>query len=59
MDFTAGDYKLRYYMLNGEPFFKETHNYAANQGTHPIGKQMPVQRFVMAPGEVVRFRLLS
>ncbi len=57
--FTAGDYKLRYYMLNGEPFFKETHNYAANQGTHPIGKQMPVQRFVMAPGEVVRFRLLN
>ena len=46
-------------MLNGEPFFKETHNYAANQGTHPIGKQMPVQRFVMAPGEVVRFRLLN
>ncbi|MFL6305272.1 MAG: multicopper oxidase family protein [Candidatus Sulfotelmatobacter sp.] len=57
--FTAGDYKLRYYMLNGEPFFKETHNYAPNQGTHPIGKQLPVQRFVIAPGEVVRFRMLN
>lgn len=57
--FTAGDYKLRYYMLNGEPFFKETHNYEPNQGTHPIGKQLPVQRFVLAPGEVVRFRMLN
>jgi FtsP/CotA-like multicopper oxidase with cupredoxin domain len=57
--FTAGDYKLRYYMLNGEPFFKETHNYAPNQGTHPIGTQLPVQRFVLAPGEVVRFRMLN
>lgn len=57
--FTAGDYKLRYYMLNGEPFFKETHNYAKGQGTHPIGKQLPVQRFRLAPGEVVRFRMLN
>ena len=23
--FTTGDYRLRYYLLNGEPFFKETH----------------------------------
>jgi suppressor of ftsI len=62
--FTAGDYKLRYYMLNGEPFFKETHNYAEKQGTenpatHPIGRQMTPQRFVIAPGEVVRFRMLN
>ncbi|MGA7413791.1 MAG: multicopper oxidase family protein, partial [Bryobacteraceae bacterium] len=57
--FSAGDYKLRYYLLNGEPFFKETHNYAKDQGTHPIGTQMVVQRFVMAPGEVVRFRMLN
>jgi suppressor of ftsI len=57
--FTAGDYKLRFYMLNGEPFFKETHNYATDQGTNPIGTQMPVQRFVLAPGEVVRFRMLN
>ena len=57
--FTAGDYKLRYYMLNGEPFYKETHNYQSGQGTHPVGKQMPVQKFVMAPGEVVRFRMLN
>jgi FtsP/CotA-like multicopper oxidase with cupredoxin domain len=57
--FTAGDYKLRYYMLNGEPFFKETHNYTNGQGTHPISKQLPVQRFKLAPGEVVRFRMLN
>lgn len=46
-------------MLNGEPFFKETHNYAPNKGTHPVGTQLPVQRFVLAPGEVVRFRMLN
>jgi FtsP/CotA-like multicopper oxidase with cupredoxin domain len=57
--FSAGDYKLRYFLLNGEPFFKETHNYAPNQGTHPIGTQLPVKRFVLAPGEVVRFRMLN
>jgi FtsP/CotA-like multicopper oxidase with cupredoxin domain len=57
--FTAGDYKLRFYMLNGEPFYKETHNYAPNQGTHPVGTQLPVQKFVMAPGEVVRFRMMN
>jgi FtsP/CotA-like multicopper oxidase with cupredoxin domain len=57
--FSAGDYKLRFYMLNGEPFFKETHNYAPNEGTHPIGTQLTPQRFVLAPGEVVRFRMLN
>ena len=57
--FTAGDYKLRYYMLNGEPFYKETHNYASGQGTEPIGTQLKPQRFVLAPGEVVRFRMLN
>ena len=24
--FTTGDYALRYYLINGEPFFKEVHN---------------------------------
>ena len=57
--FSAGDYKLRYYMLNGEPFFKETHNPDPKEPTHPVGTQLPVQRFVLAPGEVVRFRFLN
>ncbi len=57
--FTTGDYKLRYFLLNGEPFFKETHNDAPNESTNPIGTQLPVQRFTVAPGEVVRFLMLN
>jgi len=57
--FTAGDYKLRYFLLNGEPFFKETHNPNPKEPTHPVGTQLTVQRFVLAPGEVVRFRFLN
>ena len=55
--FTTGDYALRYYLLNGEPFFKETHNSAAP--TSPTPTQLPAQRIRMRPGEVVRFRMLN
>jgi suppressor of ftsI len=57
--FSAGDYKLRYFLLNGEPFFKETHNPDPKEPTHPIGTQLTPQRFVLAPGEVVHFRMLN
>lgn len=57
--FTAGDYKLRYYLLNGEPFFKETHNETPNENTKPVSSQLSVQRFKLAPGEVVRFLVLN
>lgn len=57
--FTTGDYKLRYYLLNGEPFFRETHNDSPDEATEPVGTQLPVQRFTLAPGEVVRFRMLN
>ena len=57
--FTTGDYKLRYFLLNGEPFFKETHNDAPNESINPVGSQLPVQRFTVAPGEVVRFLMLN
>jgi suppressor of ftsI len=57
--FSAGDYKLRYFLLNGEPFYKETHNTEEHKQNIPIGKQLPVQRFSLAPGEVVRFRMLN
>jgi suppressor of ftsI len=59
--FSAGDYSLRYFLLNGEPFYKETHNYGTqpNDPVTPIGTQLPVTRFQMAPGEVVRFRMLN
>ena len=57
--FSTGDYRLRYYLLNGEPFFKETHNDTVGEETEPVGTQLPVQRFTLAPGEVVRFRMLN
>lgn len=57
--FTTGDYKLRYYLLNGEPFFKETHNDDPDKATSPVGTQLPVTRFTLAPGEVVRFLVLN
>jgi FtsP/CotA-like multicopper oxidase with cupredoxin domain len=55
--FTTGDYPLRYYLLNGQPFYEETHN--PNIPTEPLGAQLPYQKFTVAPGEVVRFRMLN
>jgi len=58
--FSTGDYPLHYYLLNGEAFFKETHNPDPNKPTVPIPTQLnPVARFTLAPGEVVRFRMLN
>jgi FtsP/CotA-like multicopper oxidase with cupredoxin domain len=55
--FTTGDYPLRFFLLNGKPFFKETHN--ASTPLEPVPTQLPVQRFIVQPGEVVRFRMLN
>jgi FtsP/CotA-like multicopper oxidase with cupredoxin domain len=55
--FTTGDYKLRYFLVNGRPFFKERHDDA--NPTAPIGTQLSVPRFTLRPGEVVRFRMLN
>jgi suppressor of ftsI len=55
--FTTGDYPVRYYLLNGQPFFEETHN--PNISTQPLGAQLPYQKITVAPGEVVRFRMLN
>ena len=55
--FTTGDYALRYYLLNGVPFFRETHNPAVPQS--PVPAQMKPPRIRMNPGEVVRFRMLN
>jgi FtsP/CotA-like multicopper oxidase with cupredoxin domain len=55
--FTTGDYPLRYFLMNGEPFFKEAHNSAVP--LQPVPTQLPVQRIAMRPGEVVRFRMLN
>jgi FtsP/CotA-like multicopper oxidase with cupredoxin domain len=55
--FTTGDYRLRFYLLNGKPFFSETHDPKAP--TDPNPKQLTPQRIKIAPGEVVRFRMLN
>ena len=55
--FTAGDYALRFFLINGEPFFKEVHN--SDNPTDPTGTQLNVPKIQMRPGEVVRFRLLN
>lgn len=55
--FTTGDYALRYFLLNGEPFYEEKHN--PGNPTFPLGTQLKPQRVRMAPGEVVRFRMLN
>lgn len=55
--FTTGDYAERFYLLNGEPFFQETHSNTTP--TDPTPQQLDVQQFKMAPGEVVRFRMLN
>ena len=55
--FTTGDYALRYYLINGEAFFKETHD--PNAPTSPAPTQLLPQTIKMQPGEVVRFRMLN
>jgi suppressor of ftsI len=55
--FTTGDYRLRYYLTNGEPFFKEVHN--PQDPTNPTATPLKPPRFTLAPGEVVRFRMLN
>jgi suppressor of ftsI len=55
--FSTGDCALHYYLINGEPFFRETHNQKSPQS--PTAKQLSVPRFTVAPGEVVRFRMLN
>ena len=55
--FTTGDYPLRFFLLNGEPFFQEVHNPAKT--ISPTGTQLTPVQIPLAPGEVVRFRLLN
>lgn len=55
--FTTGDYPIRYFLLNGEPFFKEVHNPA--DPIDPIGTQLAVPTYTFAQGEVARFRMLN
>lgn len=55
--FTTGDYHLRYYLVNGQPYFKEEHSFTSP--TAPTPTQMTAPVFKMRPGEVARFRMLN
>lgn len=55
--FTTGDYHLRYYLVNGQPYFKEQHSFTTP--TAPTPTQMTPPVFKMRPGEVARFRMLN
>lgn len=55
--FTTGDYPLRYYLINGQPFFEERHNPKKPQA--PLARQLPVPTYHLRRGEVVRFRMLN
>lgn len=72
--FTTGDYKLRFYLVNGEPFYREDHNDtmaacpqsepplepAPSPYTCPIGAQLNEGlQLSAAPGEVFRLRILN
>ena len=56
--FTTGDYHLRYYLVNGLPFFKEEHSFSTPASPTPTQMPPPVV-FKMRPGEVARFRMLN
>jgi FtsP/CotA-like multicopper oxidase with cupredoxin domain len=66
--FTTGDYALRFYLVNGEAFYREDHNgsmAACPDGTPtsptcPIGTQLGEGLVIRAaPGEVIRLRVLN
>ncbi len=55
--FTTGDYLKRFYLLNGAAYFQEDHNPKAPLAPTPT--QLALAQYVMAPGEVARFRILN
>lgn len=58
--FSTGDYALRYYLVNGRPYFRERNNPATpGQQPKPLADQLPWPRYSFRPGEVVRFRVLN
>jgi FtsP/CotA-like multicopper oxidase with cupredoxin domain len=56
--FTTGDYKRRFYLVNGEAYFEEDHNDAAPTSPSPT-QLTPPTLATLQPGEVARFRLLN
>ncbi len=56
--FSTGDYKVRFYCANGQPFYREDHNPAGgtDPAGAPVGSPMAIS---MRPGEVIRLRVLN
>ncbi len=57
--FSTGDYPLRYFLANGQPFFKETHNRNQDKQREPTGTQLEPPVFRLRPGEVAWIRMLN
>ena len=57
--FTTGDYHLRFYLVNGKPYFREDHNPAKPLAPIPTQLKPAPVVFHMRPGEVARFRMLN
>lgn len=55
--FSYGDYPLRFYLVNGEPVYRETHN--DEDFESPIGTQGAPAQISAVPGKVVRVRMLN
>lgn len=64
--FTTGDYALRFYLVNGQPFYREEHKFTCGQTQPDGGTSKPCEYQIgdgaeieAAPGEVLRLRLLN
>lgn len=64
--FTTGDYALRFYLVNGRPFFREEHKFTCGETEPDGGTSAPCARQIgegasieAAPGEVLRLRVLN
>ena len=57
--FSTGDYAVRYYLVNGQPYFRERNNPTTQGQPMPHAEQLPWPRYSLRPGEVVRFRMLN
>jgi FtsP/CotA-like multicopper oxidase with cupredoxin domain len=64
--FTTGDYALRFYLANGQPFFREEHKSGCDEPEPDGGVTAPCSEqisegleLVAAPGEVLRLRVLN
>ena len=56
--YTTGDYRLRFYAVNGAPYYREDHN-DGDDPTSPLGTALSPMTLSLRPGEVIRLRILN